>query len=705
MIDFNSKLKRPKVRRSRVWLDFESFSAIAIKKAGPSRYVEDPSTMPICLGYAIDNGPVKVWVPPQYLKLFDGFELLSRCELVTTEHIPSDLAKALLGGAEIWAHNAEFDYIVWERFFGELLPTPLDQWRDSMAMCAYFALPHSLDKATAARRQKHRKDPRGHYLINKLCKPRKPTKKDPRVRWMPEDCADDFDDFFLYCAADVEAMRELIMGLPQNSLPDFEQSVWELTVTGNLRGLPVEIEEVKRLCVLIKEYEAKCLLELAKLTDGAVLKAGSTKKIRAWCRERGVKLPNLKKKTVSDLLKKGGLPPDVKRLFQIRGQIGRISTKKFFAILDRVCQDGTVKNNVAFWGAGPGRFAGRGFQIQNVPRLATISSDDVSKDPELFDQAYDIAWDAQKLGIPAIELAYDDFMTYASGLVRSSIKAPDGYELISGDYSSIENRLVLWCAGEAEALEKFRQGMDQYKDFAYQHHNIPYDKVNAQQRFDAKAIVLGCGFGMGWEKFKRTCEDKGNSITDEEAQDGVNAFRNIYPGVPKFWYACAKKAREAVNKPGPVVYYKSPFMKLAFQCKKGWLTMELPSGRKIRYYKPKVEMMPAPWKDKKGKHPLVPQLTHMGNDKGRWIRIKLIPGRIAENAVQGIGRDIMVAGMLIAEEAGYPILTTVHDEDVAMVKLGFGSVEEFCRIICPQLPWLGDFPLVAEGWRGPRYRK
>lgn len=696
---------------TRVWLDFETFSEAPIARTGTSKYAEDPSTEPICLGYAIDDAPVRVWIPTQYLRLFEGFELFSKCDLVVSDDMPLDLRHAL-GTAEVWAHNAEFDMEIWSRFFGDNVPLPLKRWRDSMAMCSFFALPLSLDMATMARGQKHLKDPRGKYLIHKLSKPRKVTKKNPSGRWMPEDCADDYDDFFKYCAADVEAMRELVMGLPQTRLPAFEQSIWELTVKGNLRGLPVNPEEVASLVGLIKEYEGGCLEEIKKLTDGEIVKIGAGKKIIAWCLERGVKLPNMKAKTIDDLLKKGGLPKPVKRLFEIRRQVGRISTKKFSAILDRVCQDRTVKNNLVFWGAGPGRFAGRGFQIQNVPRLSTIAKGDIKikADPDgnaaRFDAAYDVAWDSTKLGIPAIEMVYDDFMTYASGMVRSAIQAPKGYEFISGDYSSIENRLILWCAGEAGALEKFRQGMDQYKDFAYRHHGIPYDKVNDQQRFDAKAIVLGCGFGMGWEKFKKTCDDKGNPITDKEARDGVSAFRAIYPKVPKFWYACAKAAKQAIAQPGPVVYYKSQFMKLAFQKRGKWLTMELPSGRKIRYYKPVLKLRQAPWLNHEGKHPMVETIMHMGYNKARqWVEIPLIPGRIAENAVQGIGYDIMAEGMLRAEGQAYLVHTTIHDETLSMVPVGYGSVDDFCKVICPELPWLRDFPLVAEGWRGPRYRK
>ena len=679
-------------RRGRVWLDFETFSRIVIKKAGPSRYVEDESTVPICLGYSIDDGPVKVWVDEKFLVLPEWFENVSLTEIVRGSNIPADLRAAIESGYDVWAHNAEFDLCVWDRFYSSSCPIVISQWRDAMSLAAMYALPLSLDGATSARKQEHLKDSRGKYLINQLCKPKKPTKKNPSTRRMPDEFPVLFDDLFRYCAADVEAMRELVDGLPENSLDDFEQSLWALTVVGNLRGLPVDVREVKKMKREIVEFEAKCLEEIKNLTGGQVKTGNQRDKIIAWCGTRGVKIKNTQQKTIDDLLKKGELPADVDRLFKVRRQVGRVSTKKYDAILERVCKDGTVKNNLVYWGAGPGRFAGRGFQVQNLPRLSMVKEDD----------AADRAFRSLDFGHESVELLYDDFMTFASGMIRSTIKAPDGYEFLSGDYSSIENRLTLWCGGETDGLEKFRLGMDQYKDFASKRHGVAYADVTYQQRVDAKAFVLGCGFGMGWEKFMKTSESKGTIVSEQEARDGVQAFRDIYPGVPKFWYGCADAAKAAVKKPNTTHKYKCKYMELAFRAEDGWLKMRLPSGRFIRYYRPRLELRPAPW----DKSTNLETITHMGLTlKKQWARITLIPGRIAENAVQGIGRDIMAIGMLKAEALGYPVLTTIHDEVLSMVKAGWGSIEEFCLIICPDLPWLKDFPLVAEGWRGRRYRK
>lgn len=686
--------------RRRVWLDFETFCKLSVKKSGPSRYAEDDSCRPICLGYAIDDGPVRVWVDRDHLALPDGFDLLASVDIVVCSGIPTDLQDAIVSGAELWAHNAEFDLVIWDRFYPKI---PVNRWRDSMAVAATYALPLSLDGATSAIKSAHRKDPRGNYLINQLCKPKKPTKKNPSTRRLPDEFPLLFVDLFEYCAADVEAMRALVQKMPDDRLVPFEQEVWELSVTSNLRGLPVELNEIEKMIAAIHDYESQCKNEIVALTRGEVKTVNQRDKVIKWCASRGVKIPNTQQKTIDDLVKKGGLPDDVARLFYLRRQVGRVSTKKFVAIRDRVCRDGTVKNNVVYWGAGPGRFAGRGFQVQNLPRLSTVEKDKVSKtNPDAFDIATERAFSALDDGIDAVEMLYTDFMTYASGMIRGTIKAPDGYEFMSGDYSSIENRLTLWCGGEEEGLEDFRRGRDQYKVFASRHHGVRYEDVSYQQRVDAKAIVLGCGFGMGWEKFMATCEAKGTPVTEEKAREGVDAYRKIYPGVPSFWYGCADAAKDAIRKQGYTFKYRSKFMTLAFRCENNWLKMCLPSGRCIRYYRPMLQMKPAPWNP----NTKIETITHMGlNMKKQWVRVKLIPGRIAENAVQGIGRDILVVGMIRAEQAGYDVVTTLHDEVLSLVRRGFGSLEEFCKIICPELPWLRDFPLVAEGWRGRRFRK
>lgn len=686
----------------RVWLDFETFSAKPLRgtnAVGPSRYAEDESTIPLCLAYAIGNGPVRVWVDLDHNELPDGMVETSLVDLVPHHGPPPDLARAIAAGAKMWAHNAEFDLCIWNRFYA---PLPVSQWRDSMAITALHALPLSLEGATTAVRQQHLKDPRGTYLINQLCKPKRATKKDPSTRREPSSFPVLFDDLYRYCAADVEAMRELVLSLPQSELDEREQAAWELTIRGNLIGLPVDLEEVRTMRRAIADYEEHCRREVVRITDGAVKTAGQRDKIIAWCATRGVDIPDIKQKTIDDLVKAGGLPEDVQRFFYLRRQVGRVSTKKFAAVLNRACADGTVKNNLVYWGAGPGRFAGRGFQVQNLPRLSTVDKEKVSTRPGAYDEACDRAFEALSFGRDAVEMIYTDFMTYASGMIRATIKAPVGYEFMSGDYSSIENRLTLWCGGEEDGLEKFRRGMDQYKDFAHKHHGVAYEDVTYQQRVDAKAIVLGCGFGMGWEKFMRTCWEKGTPITEEKAKEGVEAFRTIYPGVPQFWYGCADAAKRAIKKPGITATYENQFMKLKFRCENGWLKMRLPSGRHIQYYKPVLRLLPAPWDPSKK----LETITHMGfNLKKQWVRLKLIPGRIAENAVQGIARDIMVLGMLAAQERKYTVVTTIHDEVLSMVPAGWGSVEEFCKIISPRPAWLGDFPLVAEGWRGRRYRK
>lgn len=677
----------------RVWLDFETYSEASIRDVGPSKYVEHPSTFPICLAYAIDDGPVRVWVRPCDLRLessYDAIGLLSPYDVVYDQEVPSDLFAAIGQGAEMWAHNAEFDYAVWDQFVD--CPLPVSAWRDSMAMCSYFALPLSLEGATSARKQEHLKDPRGKYLINKLCKPRRLTKKNSEKEWPVSEALQDYADLFLYCAADVEAMRELVMNLPETSLPEFEQQTWVRTVKSNLLGLPVDLEEVDLMCERLDEYEKTATARMIELTDGAIVKAGSTKKIIAWCSEHGVDLPNVQQKTIDDLLAAGGLPEKVREFFEIRRQLGRVSTKKFFAIRQRTCGDSTVKNNLVYWGAGPGRFAGRGFQPQNLPVLETAEGDD----------AVDHALRALDDGIDTVELLYDDFMTYASGLVRPMIRAPEGFELVCGDYSSIENRLTLWCAGEERGLEEFRQGRDQYKTFAAQRYGVAYEDVTYKQRFDSKAIVLGCGFGMGVDKFMDTCERKGNPISREEAAAAVKSYRTIYPGVPNFWYSSANAARDAVLKPGRTFEYANDFMSLKFRCEGGWLKMQLPSGRCIRYYRPRVVMRPAPW-DPGEK---LPTITHMGFSLAKkWTRVQLIPGRVAENAVQGIARDVMVYGLERTEAAGYTLLTTVHDENLSMIEKGRGDVEQFCELMVPDLPWLRTCPLKAEGFIGRRYKK
>ena len=337
-------------------LDFETFSKVKPKGptgVGTSRYAEDPSTEMLCAAYAIGDETPTVWLPDDRppRRLFDHVE----------------------AGGLIHAWNVEFEISVWEEICVEWYcwpSIPMDQWRATAAVALVHALPAALGNCGAALGLAIQKDQRGNHLVNKLCKPRRPSKNDPRTRWTPESVPKDFEDLDAYCARDVEAERAIHHALPVQELTPLELSIWRMTVDMNLRGWAVDVESVDLMIKMLAKHKAHALAELKEITDGALQTAGQIEKSIAWLNERGVAIANYQADTVALHIK--SLPPGPRRrVLEIRQELSKASVKKFDAMVRRVCRDGTVKNNILHHGASTGRDAGRGLQLQNFIRAAT----------------------------------------------------------------------------------------------------------------------------------------------------------------------------------------------------------------------------------------------------------------------------------------------------------------------------------------------
>lgn len=630
-------------------LDFETYSDVDIKKVGAYVYASHPSTKILCLGYKEDRNPAAIWLP-------------------NTSYLSSSMSHA-----SFYAHNAMFDYMIWLHC-GEKagLPPcpPLDQWIDTQALCARYTLPLSLEKAGAVLGLPIQKDKRGAQLIKLCCTP----KGDPTEQ--------DFLDLYEYCRQDVETLHELVEHLPCDHLTAQEYEVWVLTQKMNLQGAPIDKEAVEAILDYITRYQKEKVKVLPELTDGAVITPGQVARIKNFCAEKGVNLPNLQAETVTEALK-GALPNDVRTLLKLRQELGKTSTAKYVKVKDQLCEDNTIKGNLEYYGAATGRWAGRGFQYHNLPRASVENPDEII---ETF-----VSNDA-----------IDNPVGIASALIRPMICAPPGHKLIVSDYSSIENRMLAWLVDDEPTLELFRKGQDQYKDMASAMYHVPYDQVTKEQRQVGKAAVLGCGYGMGAKRFKESAETYNVFMTENEAQFTVNAYRRKYYKVKDAWYALATAAKAAVTAPGrSYSSHKCEFKVLRDKVGTSWLRLMLPSGRALLYNSPTLQ--PGQWG---------PEITHMGINSysGKWSRLKLIPGRITENIVQALARDILAHGKLnIQFFLPYvKLFLSVHDEAGGLIPEDRASdiaLEAFNFYLCKKPDWAEGLPLEAEGYIAKRYKK
>lgn len=642
-------------------IDFETFSRCEIK-TGAFRYAQDESTEIICMAYSFaDEEEVHLWK-------FGGPE-----PKIVTEHIKN--------GNFIRAYNAGFEYAIFN-YVGIRYGWPKlkpEQMLCTMTDAMALSLPASLGACAEALGTSEQKDKRGRQLITLLAKPRKPTKNKPYDRVTPEIEPELFQEFYDYCIQDVKAEKAIKKLLPRE-IKGRELELYHLTLKINERGIPVDVELVDSILEAKDEYQIRLNKEIEELTNGELISTGSRPKSLAWLQEQGVAMDGYTKADVQKALKRKDTNAKARRFLEIRSELSRTPVKKFDFIRKALCSDNTIKNNIIFHKATTGRFAGSGFQIHNLPR-------DSHDSPEELISMF-------KNGQTSELNVYNE----AIKLVRSCLTAPKGKKLVVSDFSSIENRVLAWLAGDEVTLQGFRNNFDQYKDAAADIYHVDYEAVTKDQRQLGKIAVLSCGFGGGWKTFREICRTSwGINLSEEEAEDIVKGYREKYYLIVKMWYDLYEAATKAITSPGTVGVYKL----IKFRVMGEYLYMRLPNGRMLAYYKPELRMVMTPW----GQEKLA--ITHMGQNTytRKWERLTVIPGRLTENAVQATARDVLTDAMLECEKCGYELRGCIHDENITLVDSDFGSIGELDSVMTIVPQWAEGLPIAAEGFEGQRYKK
>lgn len=452
-------------------IDFETRSAIDIKKHGANVYAEDLSTEVLCLAVKQEGLPPVIW------KRGDD---------------PAAILALIAKADEIVAHNLSFETAIWENICVKRMgwpPLDTSKLRCSMAQACMHALPRSLGEACRARGQEEKKDFTGYRIMLKVCRPRKPLKDEltgefwedePNKLYWNED-PKDLELLYKYCMQDVVAEEQLSMAL--SPLPGKELEIWRLDQKINSRGIQIDIPSAKNMIAFTDEHEDRLLKRLAILTNGKVKTAKQVEALGDYLRKYlKCDLPDLTAAMVTEGLK-WDLHPDAREILEIRQSLGRSSSAKYQSMLDRASSDGRVRGSMIYHGASTGRWASVGLQVHNM--IARIQ---VSDKPEVILNVINQG------GLGLFQMLYDDDpMSAAGALVRSVLAAPDGKELIAADYSAIEGRGLAWLAGEESELENYRNGLDVYIANAARILHKSYDQVTkAERQSPGKISVLAC---------------------------------------------------------------------------------------------------------------------------------------------------------------------------------------------------------------------
>lgn len=663
-----------------IYLDVETYCDLDIKKVGAYRYVIHPSFEILCYSYAFGMGEIRRW---------ENGAVVSPV-----------LGAAIKDGNLIRAWNAPFERLVISQkpwLFGIDFRPPLTQYQCDMALAASFGYPLDLDSAAPAMGLDIVKDKAGHTVMMKVSRPRKHS---VHKRWTLENAYDDFQILYKYCDQDVNTQRAVHLALPEQELPPFEQKVWIHTQLQNDRGLTIDVPAVHKINKAIDKYKGKRNADLSNVTSDTIMAATQRDRILQYVNAFNIGLPDLTADTVGSYLKLYGTMdhPAIETL-KIRQQLSRTSCAKYKKLLDMLDEYGVVRGNLQYYGAiRTGRFAGRMFQVHNLPRRT-------AKDPEET--------------LRTIEFSGDP-MADGKSLLRSMIIAPPGAELVVADYSSIENRVLHWYARDHRTLQDFRNGLCQYRAYGAARFGIPYNQITDEQRTAMKPVVLALGF-KGWiTALISQAENYGIELSEDDALAECKFYRNKYLEVVALWEGWETAAISAVT--SQAVNRQYEYAGIIFQLIADCLYVRLPSGRLLAYPNPRYMKVTRYWGPEGG---LSPQKYHELSElekldyrkstkytivfKGiynyQWCDRILTANVLTNNIVQGTARDILCIGAINVELEGYPVMATIHDEAVASAPIGMGNLGIFNAAMCRMPKEYEGLPLAADGYIAPRYKK
>ena len=649
-----------------LYLDTETFCETPITH-GAYRYAEDAEVM--LVAWAWNSEPVEVW---------DTQDIPDWCEA---------LQEMVDHANRVVIHNSNFDRTVLRE---QGVHIPVEQITDTMVLALQHSLPGSLGQLCDVLNvpQDKAKDKAGKKLIHLLTKPRPAN---VRLRRATRDTHPaEWAAFVEYARLDVDAMRDVLGRLPAwNDNPD-ERHLWRCDQGINDRGVAVDREFARSALRAFDRAGRSLAARASDLTGGSVTSATQRQRLLDHLKDaHGFEAEDMTRATLGSLLG-GDLDPQVRELLEIRQQAAATSPAKYKVLLNATNADGRLRGLTQFCGAArTGRDAGRLFQPQNLPRSPDWFDDEV--------QATTVA--AMKADCE--HLIWENVSERCAFAVRGALVAPEGRKLVIADLSNIEGRVLAWLAGEDWKVAAFKaydrgEGHDLYKVTAGRIlGKDPGDITKAERQLQGKVPELAGGYQGGVGAYRKMGGAVFNAMTDEAIQEIVSAWRKTHPRTRSLWYDMEAAARSAINNLGESFAVRD----LMFDVKAdaqgiAWLRMKLPSGRYLCYPRPEVSDSGS--------------LSYEGMNQytRKWERLDTYGGKLVENAVQAIARDVFMSGMLRAEEAGYQVCIRVHDELVCETpdEPAYSS-EGLAALMATNPSWSAGLPLAAAGFEALRYRK
>ncbi|MFV0528472.1 MAG: DNA polymerase [Lachnospiraceae bacterium] len=651
-------------------IDIETKSSIDIMSAGAYRYAQSEDFAILLFAYQYDDEEEKV------------------IDLTAGEVIPDEIIRLLINPNILkHAYNAAFEWYCLNRAGYR---TPIEQWRCTMfhgLYCGYTAGLDATGKAIGLPQDK-KKLTTGKALIRYFCNPCKPTKANGNRTWnLPKHDPEKWELFKEYCLQDVVSERAILKRLEQYPVPDAEEKLWQSDIKMNAFGVNADLQVIEGALYINDVSVQELTEEAVKITR--LQNPNSTAQLKTWLEEQtGEEIADLQKATVEEMLGKE-YPAQVKRMLTIRQQLGKTSIKKYDAMKTAQGLDGRIRGLTQFYGANrTGRWAGRLVQVQNLPRnyLKTL------------DLARQLVIEKNAEGIKVL---YGNVPDTLSQLVRTAFIPSEGNKFIVADFSAIEARVIAWLAGEQWVNEVFATHGRIYEATASQMFHVPMEKiVKGQPEYDlrqkGKVATLALGYQGGVNALiAMRALDMG--LSEKELPEIVSRWKQANPRIVDLWYAIDGAAFACMQTAEPQAIHRLIFRlegDLVYgQC---FLTVQLPSGRKLFYPKPFL-------KENQFGRMAIHYYT-VGQQTRRWEVTSAYGGKMTENIVQAIARDCLAVTLNRVEEKGLQTVFHVHDEVIVDAPQEY-TVEEICALMDEPIDWAPGLILKGAGFETNYYMK
>lgn len=645
-------------------IDVETYSSVDIKTSGAYKYCEASDFEIMLFAYAFNDEKVEI------------------IDFMNGEVLPEEVMEALNDSNIIkTAFNANFERSAIETDIFDA-HCPPEEWQCTMIKALTMGLPGSLSMVGQAMHleEDKQKMKEGKALIQYFCKPCKPTKANGgRTRNLPKHDLEKWEIFKTYCIQDVEVERDIRNKLSKYQTTETEQRLWELDQRINDRGVGTDLFMIEKAMECDVSFAERLGNEAREITG--LSNPNSPAQLKKWLSERvGFEVTSLTKESVPVLIE-NAKDNNVIRLLELRQLMSKTSIKKYETMKNSRCEDGRVRGLLQFYGANrTGRWAGRLVQVQNLPQNHLPDLDD--------------ARNLVKTGqFDEIEFLYDSIPDTLSQLIRTAFIPREGNRFMVADFSAIEARVIAWLAGEQWRLDVFNTHGKIYEASASQMFKVPLESVTKGSDLRGKGKIAELALGYGGSVGALIAMDKKKEIPEEDMPGLVSSWRAANAHITKFWWDCDKAAKKAITERTTVCMQFG----IKFIYDPGVLFIQLPSGRKLSYIRPKIE------DGNYGK----PIITYEGMEQTskQWTTLDTYGPKLVENIVQAVARDCLAEAMFKVDKAGYPIVMHVHDEIIMDVPKGFGDMEEVNKIFGESIEWAPGLPLKAEGYETDYYKK